>query len=110
MTQAYYARYGKKKLMRGDVANGYEAMKFICAALAAINGNIENNDAFLKAMHATRIQGTIGPISVDENGNVVRDFLIRQVQKKDGVVKNVVLDVLPQMHQPPQGYTVMPGK
>jgi len=25
-------------------------------------------------------------------------------------VKNVVLDILPQVHQPPEGYTVMPGK
>jgi len=47
---------------------------------------------------------------VDANGNVIRDFLIRQVQKKDGVVKNVVIHVIPQCHQPPQGYTLMPGK
>jgi branched-chain amino acid transport system substrate-binding protein len=111
LTQAYYTKYGKKKLMNGDVATGYEAMKFICTALGAINGNIEDTEAFLKAMHAARIKGVMGgPVSIDENGNVVRDFLIRQVQKKDGVVKNVVLDVLPQMHQPPQGYTVMPHK
>lgn len=110
LTEAYYAKYGKKKLMRAYVATGYEAMKFICTALQSINGNIENTDAFLKAMHGTRIQGAVGPVTVDENGNVVRDFLIRQVQKKDGVVKNVVLDVLPRVHQPPQGYTVMPGK
>ena len=110
LTEAYYARYGKKKLMRVDVATGYEAMKFMCTALEAIKGNIENTDAFLNAMHATRIQGAVGPVSVDANGNVVRDFLIRQVQKKDGVVKNVVLDVLPNVHQPPQGYTMMPGK
>jgi hypothetical protein len=41
---------------------------------------------------------------------VIRDFLIRQVQKKDGVVKNVVLNVIPQAKQPPKGYTLMPGK
>ena len=111
LTQAYYAKFGKKKLMSLDVATGYEGMKFICTALAAIHGNIENTEAFLKAMHTTKIKGVMGgDVSVDENGNVVRDFLIRQVQKKDGVVKNVVLDVIPQVHQPPQGYTVMPGK
>jgi hypothetical protein len=62
-------------------------------------------------MHNTKIKGVVSSaVSVDANGNVVRDFLILQVQKKDGVIKNVVLDVIPQVHQPPQGYTVMPGK
>jgi len=49
-------------------------------------------------------------ISVDANGNVIRDAFIRQIQKKDGVIKNVVLDVYPQVRQPPEGYTVMPRK
>jgi len=39
-------------------------------------------------------------------GNVVRDIIIRQVQKKDEVVKNVVLNVIPQMLQPTRGFTL----
>ena len=111
LTERYYAKYGKKKMMNGDVAIGYEAMKFICTALEAIKGNVEDTEAFLKAMHITKIKGiSSSSISVDANGNIIRDFLIRQVQKKDGVVKNVVLQVIPQVQQPPEGYTVMPGK
>lgn len=110
LTKRFYAKYGKKKLMNLDVATGYEGMKLLCTALTAIRGKIEDTEGFFKAMHTAKIKGIIGPVSLDENGNVVRDFLIRQVQKKDGVVKNVVLDVIPQVHQPPQGYTVMPGK
>jgi len=111
LTERYYAKYGKKKMMNADVAIGYESMKFIVSALNAVKGNIEDKEGFLKAMHATKIKGVESTsLSVDANGNVVRDFFIRQVQKKDGVVKNVVLDVIPQVHQPPQGYTVMPGK
>lgn len=111
LTERYYAKYGKKKMMNDDVAIGYESMKFIGTALNAVKGNIEDKEAFLKAMHATKIKGVeSSSLSLDANGNVVRDFFIRQVQKKDGVVKNVVLDVIPQVHQPPEGYTVMPGK
>jgi branched-chain amino acid transport system substrate-binding protein len=111
LTKAYYAKYGRKKMMNSDVAIGYEGMKFVCTALESIRGNVEDTEAFLKAMHNTKIKGVVSSaVSVDANGNVVRDFLIRQVQKKDGVIKNVVLDVIPQVHQPPQGYTVMPGK
>jgi len=111
LTERYYAKYGKKKMMNSDVAIGYESMKFIGSALTAMKGKAEDTEAFLKAMHATKIKGVNSTsISVDANGNVIRDFFIRQVQKKDGVVKNVVLDVIPQAQQPPEGYTVMPGK
>ena len=107
----FYAKYGKKKLMNTDVATGYEGMKFVCTALESIQGKAEDTEAFLKAMHTTKFKGVESTsISLDANGNVIRDFFIRQVQKKDGVIKNVVVDVIPQVHQPPQGYTVMPGK
>jgi branched-chain amino acid transport system substrate-binding protein len=111
LTELYYAKYGKKKMMNCDVSIGYESMKFILTALNAIKGNVEDTEGFLKAMHGTKIKGICSSsITVDENGNVIRDFMIRQVQKKDGVVKNVVLNVIPQTKQPPQGYTLMPGK
>ena len=111
LTERYYAKYGKKKLMNCDVSIGYESMKFILTALNAVRGNVEDTEGFLKAMHSTKIKGICSSsISLDENGNVIRDFFIRQVQKKDGVVKNVVLSVIPQVKQPPQGYTLMPGK
>jgi branched-chain amino acid transport system substrate-binding protein len=110
-TDLYYAKYGKKKLANNQAALGYESMKFLCTALAAIKGNVEDTEAFLKAMHETKIKGTCsGLISVDANGNAIRDFFVRQVQKKDGLVRNVVIQTFPQVRQPPQGYTLMPGK
>jgi branched-chain amino acid transport system substrate-binding protein len=111
LTEAYYSKYGHKKMINGDVANGYETMKFLCTAIKAIDGNAENADALLNALHTTKIKGICSSsVSIDATGNAIRDFLIRRVEKKDGVVKNVVIDVLPQTHQPPQGTTLMPGK
>ena len=112
VTQLYYSKYGRKKLMNTDVADGYETMEFLCAAIKAINGNVENTEALLKALHETKIKGVCSSsISVDGVGNnVIRDFFIRRVDKKDGVLKNVVIDVIPQAHQPPQGTALMPGK
>ncbi len=107
----YYAKYGTKKMVQVESAAGYDAMKFIWTALNSIKGNVEDTEAFLKAMHSTKIKGLCSSsISVDANGSVIRDVLILQVQKKEGVVKNVVLHVIPQVKQPPQGYTIMPGK
>lgn len=109
--ELYYASYGTKKLVQNESAAGYDAIKFLCAALEAINGNVEDTEAFLRAMHKIKIKGLCSSsISIDANGNVIRDILINQVQKKDDVVKNVVLQVIPQVHQPPQGYSIMPGK
>ena len=98
--------------MNGDVANGYETMQFLCTAIKAINGNVENAEALLDAIHKTKIKGVCSTsVSVDAVGNnVIRDFFVRRVERKDGVLKNVVIDVLPQVHQPPQGTTLMPGK
>jgi ABC-type branched-subunit amino acid transport system substrate-binding protein len=111
VTERFYAKYGKKKLMNTDVSVGYDSMRFIVASLEAIGGNVEDTEAFLKAMHTTKTKGVVSSsISVDANGNVIRDALIRQIQKKDGVIQNVVLDVYPQVRQPPEGYTVMPRK
>jgi branched-chain amino acid transport system substrate-binding protein len=107
----YYAKYGKKKLANDQSAFGYESMRFICTALEAIKGNVEDTEAFLKAMHETKIKGICSTsVSIDINGSVIRDFFIREIKKKDGVVQNVVVQVLSQVRQPPQGYTLMPGK
>ena len=111
LTERYYAKYGKKKMMNSDVAIGYESMKFIVTALEAIKGNVGGHRGFSEGHACNEDQGRGEHVlKLDANGNVIRDFFIRQVQKKDGVVKNVVLDVIPQVHQPPEGYTVMPGK
>jgi len=111
VTERFYAKYGKKKLMNTDVSVGYDSMRFIVTALEAIGGKVEDTEAFLKAMHSTKTKGVVSSaISIDANGNVIRDVFIRQIQKKDGVIKNVVLDVLPQVSQPPEGYTIMPRK
>ncbi len=111
VSKLYYAKYGKNKMINSYTAFGYEAMKFIFAALDRIKGNIEDKEAFLKSVHATKIKGLCSSsVSIDENGSAIRDVLIHQVQKKDGIVRNVVLDVIPQVHQPPEGTAVMPGK
>ncbi len=109
--ETYYAKYGTKKMVDAEGAAGYDSMKFLCTALEAINGNVEDTEAFLKAIRKTKIKGLSSKIiSIDTNGNVVRDIVIQQVKKAEGVVKNVVIGVIPQCNQPPQGYTVMPGK
>jgi len=41
---------------------------------------------------------------------VVRDLLITKIQKVGDTVQNVVVKVVPQVHQPPQGFTLFEKK
>jgi len=106
----YYAKYGTKVVINDHVPMGYDSMKFICTALESIGGNIEDTEAFINAMRKVKIKGTSGWMSLDENGNIIRDVLIRQIKKVGNKVQNVVMGVIPQVKQPPQGYTLMPDK
>ena len=90
--------------------SGYVAMKFIFAALKSINANIEDQEAFLAAMSSTKIQAPCSMVSLDKNNNVVRDFLITRIEKVGGRVENVVKKVIPQVAQPPQGFSILEKK
>jgi branched-chain amino acid transport system substrate-binding protein len=110
LNQLYYKQYGTKEVINDNVPMGYDAMRFILKALESIQGNVEDREAFLKAMHATEINGVTGRMSLDKNGNVIRNVLIRKIELVGGKAQNVVVDVIPQVYQPPQGTTLMPGK
>ena len=106
---AFVKKY--RKVPSYIVEMAYTTGLYAKTALDAIKGNAEDTESFLKAMHQIKIKGICSSfISVDSNGNVIRDFFIREVQKKDSIVKNVVLRTFPQVQQPPQGFALMPGK
>ena len=110
LNEMYYKAYGTKDVINDNVPMGYDSMRFIIKALKSIQGKVEDKEAFLKAMHATEIQGVTGRMSLDKNGNVVRDVLFRKIEMVGGKAQNVVIDKIPQIYQPPQGTTLMPGK
>ncbi|MEI9475183.1 MAG: ABC transporter substrate-binding protein [Deltaproteobacteria bacterium] len=104
--EAYQAKYHEPP---NDYAEGgYTGMMVIRTALEKIGGNIEDIPAFLKALSETRFKAPMGLISFDKNHNVVKDVQIRRVEKVGDAIKNVVLEIVPQVHQPPKFYTIHP--
>jgi branched-chain amino acid transport system substrate-binding protein len=101
----YKAKY-PQDITNYDNEAGYVGMKFITTALKTINGNVEDKEAFLRAMSSTKVQSPCSLLSLDQNNNVVRDLLITKIEKVGDKVQNVVVKVVPQVHQPPQGYTL----
>jgi branched-chain amino acid transport system substrate-binding protein len=69
------------------------------AALNAIKGNIENRDAFMKALRGVKVDTVRGPVSFDQYGNVVGNVYIRKVERKDGRLVNTVIHTYPNVSQ-----------
>ena len=78
---------------------GYVAAKFIIKALEAVEGNIENQDAFLKALKVVKFEAPRGPVRFDEDQNVIFNTFIERVEKKGGKYNNVVVDIIPNVDQ-----------
>ena len=78
----------------------YSAGALIEAAAKAINGKVEDKEAFMKAL---RNPGTVhdprGEWRIDEYGNPIQPIVIRKVERKDGKLVNAVVKTYPNVSQ-----------
>jgi branched-chain amino acid transport system substrate-binding protein len=69
------------------------------AALNQVKGNIEDKNAFMKALRGIKADTVRGPVSFDEYGNVVGSVYIRKVERKQGRLVNSVIHTYPNVSQ-----------
>ena len=69
------------------------------SALEAVKGRIEDKQAFMKALRATKVDTCRGPVSFDAYGNVVGNVYIRKVERKEGRLVNSVVHTYPNVSQ-----------
>ena len=69
------------------------------ATLQALKGNIEDKDAFMKAVRSVKVDTARGPVSFDPYGNVVGNVYIRKVERKEGRLVNSVIRTYPNVSQ-----------
>ena len=69
------------------------------ATLNAIKGNIEDKQAFMKTVRATKVNTCRGPVSFDHLGNVVGNVYVRRVVRKEGRLVNSVVFTYPNVSQ-----------
>ena len=103
---AYRSKHGEPPNEYAE--GGYTGMMVICAALKKVDGNIEDTNAFLQAMKGIKIKSPMGLINFDKNQNVIKDVQIRRVEKVGDAIQNIVLEIIPQVHQPSKNYTIHP--
>jgi branched-chain amino acid transport system substrate-binding protein len=68
-------------------------------ALKAVNGKIEDKDAFMKALRSIHVDTARGPVAFDDLGNVVGNVYLRKVTRKDGRLVNSVFKTYPNVSQ-----------
>jgi branched-chain amino acid transport system substrate-binding protein len=69
------------------------------AAVEAVKGKVEDKEAFMKALRATKVDSARGPVTFDDYGNVVGNVYIRKVERKDGRLVNAVVQTYPNVSQ-----------
>jgi branched-chain amino acid transport system substrate-binding protein len=69
------------------------------ATLNQIKGNVEDKQAFMKAVRAIKVDTCRGPVSFDQYGNVVGNVYIRRVARKQGRLVNEVIQTYPNVSQ-----------
>lgn len=78
----------------------YSAGLMLEQSLRAVNGKIEDKDAFMKALRAVHVTNDPrGEIKLDEYGNPVQNIYIRKVERKGAKLVNTVLKVYPNVSQ-----------
>jgi branched-chain amino acid transport system substrate-binding protein len=78
------------KVLPGFYCAGlYVNCQVVDAGLAKLNGKSDNKDELMKAMKSVSLTDTPrGPIKFDHLGNVIGDFYVRHLEKKDGKLIN----------------------
>jgi branched-chain amino acid transport system substrate-binding protein len=69
--------------------NFYVGMKMTIMAIEAIDGNIEDQEAFRAALEQIEMVAPRGPISWDEYHNITGPMYLNRVELVDGVYRNV---------------------
>jgi branched-chain amino acid transport system substrate-binding protein len=86
---AYVAKH--KRLPSWFAESAYTAGLWVKTAIDSIDGNVDNRDAFLKAMRTVQIKAPRGSLKLDEYDNPIQNVYVAKVEK----VKHPVLgDVL----------------
>ncbi len=72
---------------------GYDGMRVICKALEATRGK-GGGEALLAAMRGQTFESPRGPVTIDaQSGEIIQDIYIRRVEKRDGQLRNIEIDV-----------------
>jgi branched-chain amino acid transport system substrate-binding protein len=78
----------------------YSGARWFAAAADAVHGNVEDSEAFLRALRSVSVPDLPrGPVRLDEYGSPIENIYIRKVERVNGALQNTVIDTLPAVSQ-----------
>ena len=84
-----------KRLPSWFSESAYTASLWTRTAIEAIKGNVEDKDAFLKAMRSATIKAPRGTLKMDEYDNPIQNVYMTHIQKINHPVLGAVLTNVP---------------
>jgi branched-chain amino acid transport system substrate-binding protein len=95
--EAFVAEYARRhnQMPSWFAESGYTSSLWAKTAIDAIDGNIEDSEAFLAAVRAAEITAPRGPLRLDEYDNPIQNVYISEVQKRDHPVLGEILVNVP---------------
>jgi branched-chain amino acid transport system substrate-binding protein len=85
--KAYQAR--TKNMPSDNGPDSWVGAKAIAEAAKAVDGKVENADAFIAAMKKVKFKSPKGDIALDQFGQVIQTMYVRRTDKVDGQYQNV---------------------
>ena len=87
----YRAKFGKVPSYFSET--NYTSGRWISEAVKAVEGKVEDREAFLAALKKVQIPDALrGPVKLDANGNPIQNVYFRKVERnKDGELQNTVI-------------------
>ena len=81
-------------------AGTYTAGLWLEEALRLVDGKFENKAAFVKALHAAKLErGPMGPIRIGAYGKPILNIYVRRVERKAGELVNTTVATYPEVSQ-----------
>jgi branched-chain amino acid transport system substrate-binding protein len=82
-----------------NAADGYVGAKAIVEAVKAVNGRVEDKDAFMAAMRKLEFDSPKGVVKLDQFQNIVQPQYIRKVERVGGQLVNTPVRTYPNVSQ-----------
>jgi branched-chain amino acid transport system substrate-binding protein len=100
--RAFVAAYRRKynKLPSYYAESMYTGAKWLVAGIEAVHGNVEDREAFLRALKTVKPTDLPrGPVELDEYGNPIENVYVRKVERVNGALQNTVIYTFPHVSQ-----------
>ena len=96
--KAFEAKAGKSPSYYSEAT--YTNGRWIAEAIKAIQGKVEDREAFLAALRKVEIADSPrGPLTLDTYGNPIQNIYVRKVEKVGGKLQNTVIHTFPKVSQ-----------